>query len=1209
ALAAEAARAHLKADSGAGLSLRGLAWTRPLAPADLAPDSAQVRVERRKDDLGLPLHLHLEARRRDGAWAEFAAAQVRPLTPGDAAPPPLDAAARAALEAACPEALPVAPASQGSGPVGVSPRWDRLRTARRSADGRRLLARLDAPRGDGPGPHPALLDAALSLALADGPVRLPSACAEFQIFAPLSGAVLAVIDRRDLPDGRLGVDAVLYAEADGAPLVRATSLVFSPPPGPALRYPAWEPRPLAETADSEVKTEAASAPTALWAPGMDAAAAAALGAALNVGDGLLETAADPDPEALAQDWDPAARLVALLGTEPPDADPEPAAERLAWLLRALAARPGTRTRRVLVLGRGAFAADGGESVLRPGQALAAGLCLSLPFEEPRLDCRFLDLDPNLDLNAQLDAVRAELADPAPLHGPDRLAALRHGTRLARTLAAAPPGELRPAEPRPDGCWVVTGGFGGMGLTLARALAGQPGARLALLGRTAEPPAGDDPEAARRRELWAGLAASGARVLPLAADVTHRPSLRAALDRARAELGPIHGVLHCAGAPGDGFLVRKTRAEFRRTLAPKVAGARLLDELTRQDPVECFVLAASRTGLGGAPGQTDYTAANAWLDAFAAWRRSQGRPALALDWPAWREVGMARRLGGETPVGPSIAPADAPGLLLAALRAGAAQACPLAPEPVPDGAPEAGTPAAPPPPADAGTEFEVRLTAEPPRTFSAAERAVGRIWGNVLGYRELPVDEDFHALGGDSIVGMGLVNRLNRELSAGLTLADLFATGTVAGLAALIGPNPAGTPEERTDGQTAGHEDGHEDGPAADAAPAAPGAVPLPPAPPGPDAPVSLAQASVLRAERSGTAGTGYNLPQFYLLPHGADPARLQTALDALLRRHEVLRTRFITRDGRPRMVVEPETRLSHVPLEVLDLAPDAFEARAAALIRPFDPARAPLLRAALLRTPEPGQDHGRQILFLDTHHAVGDAMTLEILAADLAALYDRPDAPPPAPARTLRDYAVWERDFLRRGGGKGVQDWWRELWRDGLPVLELPADAPRPARFTARGAGLPLPQDPDLAPAVRAQARRLRTSPFILTLAALAVTAARHAGGGPLCISMADNGRILPETETMPGMFSRTLPLRAEVRPGDDVAGLTARLTRIHHGALAHRLLDEDGLMDELAPARPDHQPMSDLTVSYMNFADGAYGGGGLALRPLGSGRKDSCKG
>jgi len=172
----------------------------------------------------------------------------------------------------------------------------------------------------------------------------------------------------------------------------------------------------------------------------------------------------------------------------------------------------------------------------------------------------------------------------------------------------------------------------LGLKVADWLVARGARHLALLGRSA-------PTDAAAQAVEA-LRARGAQVLVLRADVSDAGQLAAALNRVRAESAPLGGVIHAAAVLDDGLLLNQTAERFGRAFAPKVLGAWNLHTLTRSERLDFFILFSSASGLLGAPGQANYAAANAYLDALAHHRRAQGLPALSIDWGPWAEAGLA-----------------------------------------------------------------------------------------------------------------------------------------------------------------------------------------------------------------------------------------------------------------------------------------------------------------------------------------------------------------------------------------------------------------------------------------------------------------------------------------------------------------------------------------------------------------------------------------
>lgn len=189
--------------------------------------------------------------------------------------------------------------------------------------------------------------------------------------------------------------------------------------------------------------------------------------------------------------------------------------------------------------------------------------------------------------------------------------------------------------REEGTYLVTGGLGGLGLKVAHWLADHGARHVVLLGRSA-------PTTEAQSQLEA-LQKAGLQAVVRRCDVGNREELAAVLADVRCALPPVRGVFHLAGVLDDGMLSEQTRERFDRVMAAKALGAWNLHALTRDDPLDLFVLFSSAAALLGSPGQGNYAAANAFLDALAHHRRWEKRPALSVNWGSWAEVGMAAKL--------------------------------------------------------------------------------------------------------------------------------------------------------------------------------------------------------------------------------------------------------------------------------------------------------------------------------------------------------------------------------------------------------------------------------------------------------------------------------------------------------------------------------------------------------------------------------------
>jgi polyketide synthase 12/myxalamid-type polyketide synthase MxaB len=184
--------------------------------------------------------------------------------------------------------------------------------------------------------------------------------------------------------------------------------------------------------------------------------------------------------------------------------------------------------------------------------------------------------------------------------------------------------------RADATYLLTGGLGGLGLEVARWLAGRGARALALVGRHA-------PSADAERVIQT-LRDDGVKVAVIQADVARPHEIARLLGEVRATMPPLAGVFHAAGTLDDALLAQQDWPRFERVMGAKVEGAWTLHALTRDDALDMFVLFSSLASVLGSPGQGNHAAASAYLDALAHLRQAAGLPALSVNWGAWGEVG-------------------------------------------------------------------------------------------------------------------------------------------------------------------------------------------------------------------------------------------------------------------------------------------------------------------------------------------------------------------------------------------------------------------------------------------------------------------------------------------------------------------------------------------------------------------------------------------
>ncbi|HEX3129919.1 MAG TPA: amino acid adenylation domain-containing protein, partial [Thermoanaerobaculia bacterium] len=477
----------------------------------------------------------------------------------------------------------------------------------------------------------------------------------------------------------------------------------------------------------------------------------------------------------------------------------------------------------------------------------------------------------------------------------------------------------------------------------------------------------------------------------------------------------------------------------------------------------------------------------------------------------------------------------------------------------------------------------RIEPELPASTSAAprtrtEEVVAAVWRDLLGVERIGVEDSFFDLGGHSLLGTRVASRLRDALGVEVPLRALFEAPTLETFARRI---EDAAPPVFEDLDAAALGPGEREG----------------------ARPLSFGQERLWLLDRLAPGDPSYNIVgALRLLGRLSFPA-LERSLAEVVRRHEVLRTRFPEQDGRPlRIVAPPENDLPQVDLGALPGPESEREARrlvAAETLHRFDLARGPLLRTVLIRL-----DAEHAVLLVNMHHIVSDGWSLGVLVDEAAALYDafHDGLPSPLPDLPLQyaDHAAWQR---RRLSGPRLDSqiaWWREELAQTQTLLELPAARPRPPVRLGGGAREKVAFGEELTAAVHALANRHGATPFMVLLAAFQALLHRYSGQDDVLVGSPVANRGRTEVEGLIGFFVNTLVLRGRFQPGLSFLGLLERTRATVLGAYAHQDLPFERLVEELKVERSlSHTPLFQAMLALQNVPLAALRLRNLGLEPV----------
>ncbi|MBF6302980.1 amino acid adenylation domain-containing protein, partial [Nocardia amamiensis] len=458
--------------------------------------------------------------------------------------------------------------------------------------------------------------------------------------------------------------------------------------------------------------------------------------------------------------------------------------------------------------------------------------------------------------------------------------------------------------------------------------------------------------------------------------------------------------------------------------------------------------------------------------------------------------------------------------------------------------------------------------------TAVEQVVAEVFAEVLGVERIGVDDDFFALGGNSLIATRLVSRVGAAVDARVPVREVFEASTVGALAARVGAHAGEGGRRALRSQ------------------------------PRPDCiPLSLAQQRMWFLNRFDPDSAAYNIPVALRLSGSLDVDALRAAVEDLIDRHETLRTVYPEVDGTAHQVVLPVGQC--IPDLTLRVVPesDLLEEIAEFVSAGFDVTEQIPLRGMLIREAEADN---RFVLVFVVHHIAADGWSMRPLARDVMVAYaarSRGEVPAWVPLEVqYADYALWQREVLGSENDPKSRisqqlDYWKSVLA-GIPdQLDLPADRPRPAVQSFEGARIDFTIDTRLHRLLNMLAREHNATLFMVMHTAFATLLARMSRTNDIVIGTPIAGRGDAALEDLVGMFVNTLVLRTEVDPAQSFVDLLARVRASDLGAFEHAEIPFESLVAALNPDRSTaRQPLAQVGFSFQNLASSALELKGLSV-------------
>ena len=443
-----------------------------------------------------------------------------------------------------------------------------------------------------------------------------------------------------------------------------------------------------------------------------------------------------------------------------------------------------------------------------------------------------------------------------------------------------------------------------------------------------------------------------------------------------------------------------------------------------------------------------------------------------------------------------------------------------------------------------------------------EAILVQIWSQILGVEQVGVNDNFFALGGDSILAAQIIARVREVLPVELSFLTFIESPTVAAMARSL---------ETSEGKIA--------------APSHPivrrsskeKKLPLP-----------YAQEQLWLLQQQDPGSPAHNRPAFFRLTGRLNVRALEQSLNEIVQRHELLRSTFSSVNGRPFQLVSPHRPL-HLPVvDLRDLSESvrAIEARRLSTEeaeRPINLCHGPLLMPALLRL-----DDQEYMLLITVHHIAFDGWSQGVLLRELALLYEAFSAGKTSPLSELPiqcgDFAVWQRERLQGEVLETHLAYWRKQLEGAPALLMLRTDRPRPVVQTFRGAREFLTLPPNLTKALKTLSRKAEVSLFMTLLGAFQTLLYRYTGQADISVGTLIANRPSAEIESLIGCFVNQLVLRTDLSGNPSFRELLGRVREVCSGAYAHQELPFCKLVEQIQPRRnPSSSPLFQVMLILQN--------------------------
>ncbi|PEB43792.1 non-ribosomal peptide synthetase, partial [Bacillus thuringiensis] len=421
----------------------------------------------------------------------------------------------------------------------------------------------------------------------------------------------------------------------------------------------------------------------------------------------------------------------------------------------------------------------------------------------------------------------------------------------------------------------------------------------------------------------------------------------------------------------------------------------------------------------------------------------------------------------------------------------------------------------------------------------------RMWEDILGIDRVGIHDNFFELGGHSLKATVLSGRIRKELEVEVGIGNIFENPTIIGLAEYI-----------LQGQKTQYEL-------------------LKPLDKSESYAVSSAQRRMYVVQMMDSTSTAYNMPMALELTGNVDRERIERAIEALINKHEALRTSFHMEGEEivQRIHEKGERKLQYIEVEEEEKAEEIMKG----WIKPFELDKYPIMRGGIIKTGE------KFLLMLDMHHIVSDGVTMNILAEDFVKAYEGEELS--IEAVQYKEYAQWEKEQKENGVWEKQKEYWKEVYKGEVPVLELPMEGIRGKIGDTEGERISFEIGEGTVESLKEAVKAVGGTLYMGLMAGFSILLSKYSGQEDIVIGSPIAGRRHTQLENIAGMFVNTLAIKTNPEGEKSVKAFLAEMKQILLGAYENQEFPYEELVEVLEVERDlSRNPLFDVMLVLQNM-------------------------